>query len=132
MATPAADRRRPADAGGEPVAVCRRLSVAEPRAAPVAERQRHPHSDGRADPDAADPDHGYPAAGPAPREVHDRRLHRGRDDQRRGRLLVVPEGESHVPAPTEPVMGGCPVQRTTYMITISAAAPRSPGSLGTR
>ncbi|HEX3605046.1 MAG TPA: hypothetical protein VH134_03920 [Candidatus Dormibacteraeota bacterium] len=35
-------------------------------------------------------------------------------------LLVVPEGESHFPPPNGPVMGGCPVRRTIYTITITA------------
>jgi hypothetical protein len=45
-------------------------------------------------------------------------------------LLVVPEGESHVPPPDGPVVGGCPVQRTTYTITITAAGTVVTGITG--
>jgi hypothetical protein len=45
-------------------------------------------------------------------------------------LLVVPEGESHFPPPNGPVMGGCPVQRTTYTITITAGGTAVTGITG--
>lgn len=45
-------------------------------------------------------------------------------------LLVVPEGERHDPEPDGPVTGGCPVQRTTYTITITAGGTPIPGITG--
>jgi hypothetical protein len=45
-------------------------------------------------------------------------------------LLVVPEGESHFPPPNGPVMGGCPVQRTTYTITITGGGTAVTGIIG--
>ena len=45
-------------------------------------------------------------------------------------LLVVPEGESHFPPPNGPVMGGCPVRRTTYTITITAGGTPVAGITG--